>query len=165
MKKILLSQGKFALVDDWNFIWLKKYHWTLSGSKTRRNAIRYLSRTGNSGLQRTVYMHREIMGLKYGDKRVVDHINHNTLDNRECNLRVCSHSCNMKNRKPQKGKSKYKGVNLVKGKQNKWKVQIGHNGKIIYGGCFDTEIEAAYKYNKLALKYHGKFANLNIVGD
>lgn len=34
------------------------------------------------------YLHRLLVGAKKG--QVVDHINHNTLDNRKCNLRICT---------------------------------------------------------------------------
>ncbi len=44
------------------------------------------------------YLHRFIMNLQEGDGRVVDHINHNTLDNRKCNLNVVSRYENQQNR-------------------------------------------------------------------
>lgn len=41
------------------------------------------------------YLHRLIVGAEKG--QVVDHINHNTLDNRKDNLKVCTHSENRLN--------------------------------------------------------------------
>lgn len=41
------------------------------------------------------YLHRIITDAKKG--QVVDHINHNTLDNRKCNLRICTASENSLN--------------------------------------------------------------------
>jgi hypothetical protein len=33
----------------------------------------------------------------------------------------------------------------------------------LYGGYFDDEVEAAHRYNDLALVYHREFARLNDV--
>lgn len=41
------------------------------------------------------YLHRLIVGAEKG--QVVDHINHNTLDNRKDNLKICTHSENRLN--------------------------------------------------------------------
>lgn len=43
------------------------------------------------------YLHRIIMNVP--DNKQIDHINHNTLDNRKCNLRICSNKENMHNLK------------------------------------------------------------------
>lgn len=162
MKHIKLTKNYYTIVDDEDFEYLNQYNWHVNCIKNHVCAVRTESRKLKYKYQRTIYMHREIMGLMFGDKRLIDHINGNSLDNRKCNLRICLHKYNMRNRKPQKGVSKYKGVNLDK--KGKWKVQISYNGKIIYGGRFINEIEAAKRYNELAVKYHGKFAKLNIIG-
>lgn len=104
-------------------------------------------------------MHRIIM--KAPDNKQVDHINGNTLDNRKSNLRICSHSENIRNRGQRKDSTtNYKGV-FRSG--NRWGASIGVNSDKIYLGTFDTAKEAAIEYNKAALKYHGEFANLNTV--
>lgn len=46
---------------------------------------------------KTVYMHRLIMGAQKGE--TVDHINHDTVDNRRLNLRLLSNAENAQNRK------------------------------------------------------------------
>ena len=56
--------------------------------------------------------HRVIMS-KYNNinNKLIDHINHNKLDNRKCNLRICNKSQNMMNQiKQSKTSSNYKGV-------------------------------------------------------
>ena len=44
-----------------------------------------------------ISVHRLIMGLQYGDIRQVDHINHNGLNNRRNNLRICTFQENHRN--------------------------------------------------------------------
>jgi hypothetical protein len=59
------------------------------------------------------------------------------------------------------GKSRYKGVRLVKG--GKWEARIRVNKKLLSLGRFKSEREAGYIYNEAALKYFGEFARLNQV--
>ncbi len=44
--------------------------------------------------RKQVYMHRVIMGNPPGKE--IDHINHNGLDNRKRNLRICQHRENLR---------------------------------------------------------------------
>jgi hypothetical protein len=108
-------------------------------------------------------MHREIMGAAEG--QVVDHINHDGLDNRRCNLRVCSHAENVRNQRGQRGRSSgYKGVSRDR-RLGKWRAQIWHNGKHTYLGLFESEAAAARAYNAKARDLFGAFAYLNEVGE
>jgi len=96
---------------------------------------------------------------------VVDHINHNRSDNRRCNLRTCTQSQNMANRRKHKGlSSKYKGVHWRK-KEKRWRAQIRINYRTIYLGQFVDELDAATAYDITALKYFGEFTlpNFEIV--
>jgi hypothetical protein len=43
-------------------------------------------------------IHRLLLGLTKHDKVFVDHINRNPLDNRRCNLRLCTNAENLHNR-------------------------------------------------------------------
>ena len=78
-----------VIIDIEDVTLIEKYKWSMSQS----NGLHYA--VTNKG-KKTLCMHRIIMGVK--DKKIhVDHINHNTLDNRKMNLRITSHSKNMKN--------------------------------------------------------------------
>jgi hypothetical protein len=96
----------------------------------------------------------------------VDHENHDPLDNRTSNLRVCSQSQNGANRGPDRRRagtsSKYKGVSWSKSK-NRWVAYIHVNGRTRYLGRSADEIEAARMYDRAALATWGEFARLNNV--
>lgn len=89
---------------------------------------------------------------------VVDHINHDGLDNRRENLRVCTQEENNRNKRSLSSKSGLKGVVPVSRPGTKpWRAFI--QGRLI--GYFLTKQEAAKAYNKKAKKLFGEFAHLN----
>lgn len=77
------------------------------------------------------------------DGMVVDHINHNTLDNTDKNLRVVSQSENMQNRKgvTTRNTSGYRGVSWHKASQ-KWTASISLDKKMKCLGYFNDVKEA-----------------------
>lgn len=161
MKKIPLTQGYFALVDDEDASILKQYKWCVSVKVTGAYAVRRV--TVSSKKYRMVYMHRLLIGLNHGDKKQADHINGDTLDNRKCNLRVCNHRQNQQNSKSTRhSSSKYKGVTWCKN-NNKWHAKISMHGKTIHLGCFSSEEDAARMYDKVALAEFKKFAKTNFL--
>lgn len=87
-----------------------------------------------------ILLHRYLMNVyeeKYSIDCVVDHINGDKLDDRLENLRICSHTDNMKNIR--KG-NKITGVSQLK--NGKWSARIMHNYKGMHLGYFNTEQEA-----------------------
>jgi len=165
MKTIPLTQGKFAIVDDEDFDRLNKYKWYFHKDNKDRDGGGYAHRAVRfcykKQRQRPMPMHREILGLTLKHYKTVDHINHNKLDNRKCNLRLCTKRQNSFNRtKHITSKSKYKGIYWNK-LVNKWRVSISYNGDYFYLGYFKDEIDAARAYNKKAEELFGEFASLN----
>ena len=164
MKRIPLTKGKFAIVDDDDFIKLSKYKWCLfyKNGKTGLicNAVRNSSKK-NGKKSRLIYMHREIMEAPSG--LLVDHINFNSLDNRKLNLRVCTASQNQFHRRRQKHRkynAKYKGIFYNK-RRGKWTSSIGYLNRVYYLGTFNNQEDAAIYYNVAAQIFHGRFAVLN----
>lgn len=80
----------------------------------------------------------------------VDHINHDTTDNRRNNLRICTRLENSMNKK-------VKGYSWDKNAK-KWKVKIRVNGKQIHLGYYSNENEAKEARQKAVNKYFGEFA-------
>jgi hypothetical protein len=152
MKLIPLTKGIYALVDDEDYDKVSQLSWKYTGGYAAHN---YQS----NGVQHVTYMHRLIMGAKKG--QFVDHINHDPLDNRRTNLRLCTHSQNHMNRTKLLGKSsRYKGVTWNK-QVGKWKASIQAEGKYRFIGYFMNELHAALAYDMWAKPTYGEFANLN----
>lgn len=122
----------------------EKYKWTI---KKDDGYVRNLRNVG--------YLHRFIMDCP--KDMVVDHINHNKLDNRKENLRVCSESENKFNHKIYKSNtSGYPGVNWHK-KANKWRVRIQVEGKEISLGLYENFEEAVRVRKEAEIKYFGEY--------
>lgn len=115
----------------------------------------------NRKKEKTILMHRFIMNCS--DDMVVDHINHNILDNRKENLRIVTKSQNNMNRDLGiNNKSGYKGINWNKDAQ-KWMVRIRANNKVIYLGLYE-KLEDAIKVRKEAEeKYFKEYNNTDVV--
>jgi len=153
-KRISLTQGKFAIVDDDMFDYLNQWKWYAYKPGTVFYAAR---REGN----KIITMHRVIMKAKKGQQ--IDHRNRNGLNNRRCNLRFCNNSQNAQNGESHKNSSSiYKGVAWHK-LAKKWMASICIKGKQIYLGLFISEAEAAKVYDKKAKELFGEFAKLNFM--
>jgi len=162
MKKIELTQNQYALVDDEDFDKLNQWKWYATYQPCVKSfyAVRHLRGNKNSKRQ-SILMHRIIMDTPRNMQ--TDHINHDTLDNRKQNLRICTVGQNNSNRINHKNfTSKYKGVYSDKRNKNlRWIAQIRINTKAVYLGAFKSEIQAAKAYNKKARELFGEYALLN----
>ena len=109
MIKIPLTQNQVALIDDEDFELVSQYTWYAgwdSHTKSYYACTKIKKETGGHTL---LQMHRLIMNAQKGEQ--VDHINHNTLDNRKSELRICNASENQHNQgKYSNNTSGYKGV-------------------------------------------------------
>ncbi len=143
MKKIPLTKGKYAIVDDDDYNVIGQVSWCYAN-------------VGYAVNSKLGYMHRCIMKPAPGLQ--VDHINHDKLDNRKSNLRVCTNAQNTANRPKMKSKSGYKGIWYWKAR-DKYKVYIGYKGKQITVGYYKSLDDAIYARQKAAKEYFGEYAS------
>ena len=156
MKEINLTQGKVALVSDEDYDYLSQFKWHCSKCRNNYYAARTVNMNGKSGHQ--ILMHKEIMPC---DKSmVVDHIDHNGLNNQRENLRICTYSQNACNYlKKKNNKCGYKGIYFNK-LINRWFCQIKCKD-IYFRQDFDKLEDAILAYNEKARELHGEFACIN----
>lgn len=156
---IRLAQPQYAKVDPDDYDRLRRYEWHAhkGGKSFYARARAPGARTAN---RTCLSMHREVLDVPAG--MVVDHINHDGLDNRKANLRPATRSQNAYHRKKRShtAQSKYKGINWSE-QTGKWQATITFEKKRISLGYFRSEIDAARAYDGAAIKYHGEFASLN----
>jgi hypothetical protein len=164
-RRIRLTQGQYAIVDPEDYEKLVRLRWRATKSRNTYYAIRSITVSGKRSFE---MMHRVIMKeelekipRRLRKSMLIDHINHNGLDNRKANLRLATRAQNSRNRRPVgRGSSKYKGVTYRKS-DGVFIADIRAGRKRIYLGCFRREKEAAKAYDTAARKYHGEFASLN----
>jgi hypothetical protein len=144
---IPLTRNLHALVDAEDYEMLKGHKWcamTVGGNVY----------AGRREKGRFILMHRQIMNPPQG--KVVDHKNGNGLDNRRCNLRICSAQENAWNCRPHADKTSSQFIGVVP-HGDKWMARVGKE----YLGVFDDEVEAAKTRDRRALELYGEHAWLN----
>jgi hypothetical protein len=103
------------------------------------------------------YLYRIIMDCP--QDMVIDHIDHNKLNNCRSNLRIVTrHQNNMNQGKRKNNKSGVIGVHWDK-KREKWKAEIKLNNKLIHLGYFDNLEEASQVRKEAEIKYFGEYRN------
>lgn len=154
MKKIELTKGMIAIIDDDDFERVMEHSWCYSGPGYAQ------SRIDTEG----VYMHVFIMG-KAPDGYWWDHINRDKMDNRKSNLRAVAPWQNSGNRNKCSSvrTSRYRGVNWHSVRKV-WRASCTVGGKQV-GGYFDSEEDAARAYDGMAHQAYGEFASLNFEYD
>ena len=157
MKRIPLTQGQFALVDDDDFDWLMLWKWRALRDGNTWYAVR--SRSSGPRPRKMYLMHAVI-----GGNIKTDHKNGNGLDNQRHNLRPASNQQNAANQlvARKNNTSGFKGVTFRRDRE-KWKAQIRVANRLLFLGLFQNREEAARAYNRAATKFFGEYARLNPV--
>lgn len=145
--KLTGKKGGMALIDEENYEQINKYKWHQTPNGYARSKIN----------KKSVYMHRFI--LNSPENKVVDHINHNKLDNRSENLRIITSVNNKKNQiKRKNATSKYYGVRK---KNNKFYAGFYNDGIYIHIGSFNNELDAAESYDIYIIDNNINYKTLN----
>jgi len=155
MIEVPLTKGYVAQIDDEDAWALEGGKWVVIIAPHTVYASRHKAGSGKYG--RSEKLHQVLLGPVDG---TIDHIDGNGLNNRRCNLRICTASQNSQNRaKPKHSVGQFKGAYKH---ANKWAAVIHIAGKQKYIGLFDSEIQAARAYDEAAVTHFGEYAKLNL---
>lgn len=159
--EVPLPCGRSALVDAEDESLIRGYRWAShEGSRATTRYVRASVRSAD-GKWTYVLMHRLILAV--GPGVVVDHVNHDGLDNRRANLRVCSLTQNNGNRRLNRNnRSGFKGV-YRDTRPGKWRAVLRVNGRARTLGRYASPEEAAKAYDEAAIAHFGEFALTNSV--
>jgi len=156
-KSIPLTQGFSATVDAEDYSRLSRFRWFAKKRNDGKFVALRMRRKYEIGNTKFVAMHRLVVDAPEGIQ--VDHINLDSLDNRRCNLRVCTNGNNQMNSALRShNTSGYKGVDFSQGM---WRARIVKQGKEVFLGRFDSPEEAAGAYDRAANDLFGEFAKTN----
>lgn len=167
MKKIPLTQGKFAIVDDEDYLYLMRFNWYVS----EFNGHYYVARRiliPNMKKGRTYEIDMKFFIVPSLGGNIIIHKNKNNFDFRKENL-VYATTATLRNRarKSKYKSSGYKGVWLNKKCPNfPWcaNIEKTRDGKVVrYRKQHKTEKEAALDYNRMALEWFGEYSYQNKV--
>jgi len=154
MKKIPLTKGKFAIVDDEDYPYLNRFswHWDIDIVATTFHDL--------DGKDKHVPMYRFL--ITTNPVNFIFFKNGNKLDHRKQNLGEQNRNLNVHRRIKYKNcSSKYKGVSKMKA--GGYMAYINTKKIRLYIGYFVDEKEAALAYNRKAKKYYGNLAYQNII--
>jgi hypothetical protein len=160
MKRISVTQGEEALVEDQDYEYLTQWKWYTAKNGKHCYAVRQIRR--EDGQQRLVLMHRivaERAGFLGGR---VDHRDRNGLNNQRSNLRVATPAQNSANIGMRvTNTSGAVGVSECRDRRNrKWQAKVLQNGHRSQRYFADFDEAIAWRDAK-ATELHGEFAFVN----
>ena len=156
MKKIRLTRGLETIVDDDDFRALSVLKWYAQWNVDTRSfyACRHVGTT-KEGKRPVERMSRVVVSAPTGMD--VDHVNHNTLDNRKSNLRVVTRSQNSMNKSGPRADS-HMGFRGVGKNKNRFRARIGVGGGASKNlRTFRTAKEAYAAYVRANAELYGEF--------
>jgi hypothetical protein len=156
VRKIPLTQGQIALVDDEDYETVSTYRWHFKAG--RRTGYARTEFRDPDGIVTSIYMHSLLMGVD-PDGRQVDHRDLDGLNNQRSNLRWATRAQQVQNISVRRDCAA--GLKGVYRKNKKWRATIVVSGKRTALGSFSTKEEAGRAYDAKAVELFGEFARLN----
>lgn len=155
---------KIILIDIDDIEKINQYKWAVKLEKNSNNFYAQSQQRGmNRKTRKNIKLHRFITNCP--DNMVVDHINHNTLDNRKSNLRIVEPIINSQNQLLSKAnKTGYKYICFHKRSQ-KYRVGFSRFKKYIFIGNFDTLEEAVKARNEYIASLNDDIETMMIKGN
>ena len=156
------ARGRMALVGDDDYELVMQFRWSVTERKGsgRLHGPYAQTHAWLNENYRTLKMHILITGWP-----MVDHADHDGLNNQRENLRRVTAIQGQQNTRSRLGStSRFKGVCWDSSK-SAWKAQIKMNGRNLHLGLFSDEDEAARFYDMEASQAFGEFAVLNFPED
>jgi len=166
MKQVPLSREQVATVDDCDFEWLSEFKWCALWKTNTQSfyAVRHIPTGPDHPKRQLLSMHNAIWEHHNGpipDGLTIDHIDRTSLNNRQSNLRIATHSQQKQNQRLRStNTSGYRGVHWDKS-SGRWRSQIKIDGKQIWLGHFTDPADAARAFDVAALQRDPTFAQLN----
>lgn len=155
------ARGRVARVDDDDYEFAMQYRWHVV-EKPGTATSRPLGPYANTGIRKPdgrkggIRLHTLLTGWP-----LVDHIDHDGLNNQRSNLRPATTAQNGQNsRRKITARSQYKGITWDS-RDKMWKARIETFGKARTVGASPNELEAAYAYDAAARELFGEFACTN----
>jgi len=151
-------------IEDYDKVSKYHYKWFLVWDNRSKSffvrATKYLNDNSKKPNE-AVFLHRYILDIEDSEVEV-DHINHDTLNNRRYNLRVSQRIENSKNRETRNSnnKSGYRNV-FFSSKDNCWIVSLRVDGKNKRWYGFKDVHEAGKFAEEMRQKYYKEFAGKN----
>lgn len=151
--------GRGYLISGEEFLFDLEYYDLIKDFYWHKNSRGYIT-SNTKG--KAIKLHRLILDC-FDSKITIDHINHNKLDNRKCNLRFVSRSQNGMNSQLHKNNtSGVSGVTWNK-KIQKWVARITLDYERIYLGAFDSFEKAKAQRLAAEEKYYGEYSYNNSI--
>lgn len=153
MKKIRLTNGGFARVDDADYEHLSQFQWY---GKVEDNYVHAVRQVTIEGQRYQVRMQRSITQARYNER--VRHLNLDTTDNRRSNLETVTFDPATTVLTPAEPNAR--GVSLDHG--GSFRARLKYDGETLNLGSYGNVVEAAEAYDEAAVRLHRDQAVTNL---